>query len=157
MAKVVHTTGLERIELERLRNGVDRLLTALQEAAEEVTPSVPGAWSPSVDLCESSEAITVYVELPGLSAEQIEVVLTTTQLHVSGKKKKRARGNVISHLCSERSYGHFSRVVPLRWPVRLQEATATLHNGILIVHLPKLVDRRGAKFKIPVEEVTMEK
>ena len=38
MIKVVHATGLERIELERLRDRVGRLYVALQEATETDTP-----------------------------------------------------------------------------------------------------------------------
>jgi HSP20 family molecular chaperone IbpA len=42
--------------------------------------------------------------------------------------------------------------VPLRWPVRVRGATAELKNGLLIVRLPKLADRRGAAFKVPIKE-----
>jgi HSP20 family molecular chaperone IbpA len=34
----------------------------------------------------------------------------------------------------------------------VREATAELRNGILLVRLPKLKDRRGAAFKVPVKE-----
>jgi HSP20 family molecular chaperone IbpA len=79
--------------------------------------------------------------------------LTTTHLRICGEKKKRApRNRIISHLCSERSYGHFSRVVPLRWTINVNEATAELSNGVLVVRLPKRKDRRGAEFRIPITE-----
>ena len=91
-----------------------------------------------------------------MRGEHVEVALTSTQLHVSGKKKKGAPRGVISHLCSERSYGQFSRVVPLRWPIRVRDATAELNNGVLTVRLPKLKDRRGVKFKVQIEETDAE-
>jgi HSP20 family protein len=147
---VQQTTGLTRSELERLRGRVERLLAALEEAAEEIAPPVPGALLPPVDLCESDGAVTVRVELPGVEAEMLEVTLTNTHLRIAGRKKKGApRGRAV-HLCSERSYGHFNRVIPLRWPVRIAEATAHLRNGVLTVSLPKLKDRRGAEFRITV-------
>jgi HSP20 family molecular chaperone IbpA len=65
-----------------------------------------------------------------------------------------ARNKILSHLCSERSYGKFSRLVPLRWTVSLRDATAEMANGILTVNLPKIEDRRGAEFKIPVKDAT---
>ncbi len=93
------------------------------------------------------------VELPGVRAEHLKVGLTSTQLRICGDKKRGVpRGRVISHLCSERSYGHFSRVVPLRWSINVAAATGELKDGILIVKLPKQKDRRGAEFKIPVKE-----
>ena len=62
------------------------------------------------------------------------------------------RNRILSHLCSERSYGKFSRIVPLRWTVSIQDAEATIDNGMLTVRLPKIEDRRGVEFKIPVKD-----
>ncbi|MCA1849899.1 MAG: Hsp20/alpha crystallin family protein [Acidobacteria bacterium] len=152
MIKAAHI-GLKRIELERLRDGVGRLYAALQEATEAEVP-VPGAsWAPPADLCETRDEIIVRVELPGVAASQIKVGLTNTHMRICGEKKKRApRRPVISHLCSERSYGHFSRVVPLRWTINVNEATAELADGVLTVRLPKRKERRGAEFRIPIKE-----
>jgi HSP20 family protein len=152
MIKAAHV-GLKRIELERLRDGVGRLYAALQEASEAEVPVAGASWAPPVDLCETKDDITVRVELPGVAASQIKIGLTTTHLRVCGEKKKRApRNRIISHLCSERSYGHFSRVVPLRWTINVNEATAELANGVLVVRLPKRKDRRGTEFRIPITE-----
>jgi HSP20 family protein len=152
MIKAAHV-GLKRIELERLRDGVGRLYAALQEATEAEVPVAGVSWAPPVDLCETKNDITVRVELPGVTASHIKVGLTNTHLRICGEKKKRAsRHRIVSHLCSERSYGHFSRVLPLRWTVNVSEATAELTNGVLIIRLPKQKDRRGAEFKIPIRE-----
>jgi HSP20 family molecular chaperone IbpA len=153
MVKAVHATGLERLELERLRDRVGRLYAALQEATQADVPPVPGAWLPPVDLCETEETVVVQVELAGVRAADIRVCLTNTQLVVHGQKKKGTpRLRALTHLCSERSYGPFSRTIPLRWTVSVREATAELRNGILCVRLPKLKDRRGAEFKVPIKD-----
>ena len=153
MIKHVRAAGLERLELQRLRDRVGRLFAALQEATEADNPSTPGSWLPPVDLCETEEAIHVRIELPGVAADQIKVGLTNSQLRVWGEKKRRVpRNRITSHLCSERSYGKFSRLVPLRWTVSVRNATAEVANGILTVSLPKIEDRRGVEFKIPVTD-----
>jgi HSP20 family molecular chaperone IbpA len=36
--------------------------------------------------------------------------------------------------------------------VSLRDATAEVANGILTITLPKIEDRRGAEFKIPVKD-----
>ncbi|HMF57443.1 MAG TPA: Hsp20/alpha crystallin family protein [Pyrinomonadaceae bacterium] len=152
--KVVSVTGLERLELERLRDRVGRLLAALEEATLTDAPAEPGAWSPPVDVCEAEDAVTVRVELPGMIASQLKVGLTSAQLRICGEKKRNVpRGRAIAHLCSERSYGRFSRTLPLRWTINVAEATAELKNGLLVVRLPKRKDRRGAEFKVPIKEV----
>lgn len=150
MTKTVHAPGLERVEIERLRSRVGRLFAALQEASETVAPLAPGEWAPAVDLCESESEVRVTVELPGVRVEHLEVVLTGERLRVSGRKRRGAPRGAVSHLCSERDYGKFSRVIRLHWPVRVGEATAELKDGVLTVRLPKLKERRGGEFKIKV-------
>ena len=139
--------------MQRLRDRVGRLFAALQEATEAEDPLAGGAWAPPVDLRETEESIDVCVELPGVTSDQVKIGLTNDRLRICGEKKRRlARRRIISHLCSERSYGRFSRIIPLRWTVSVQAATATLSNGVLLIHLPKIPDRRGAEFQILVKD-----
>jgi HSP20 family protein len=152
MKRTVHAAIFDPVELERLRGRVGRLLLALQEASEMAAGEAGAAWLPAVDLCESDSCVTVSVELPGVRAEQIEVALTNEELRVRGRKRKGAPRGVISHLCSERSFGQFARTILLRWPVRKDAATAELKDGVLTIRLPKLEDRRGAEHKIEVKE-----
>ena len=152
MKRTVHAAIFDRAELERLRGRIGRLLLALQEASEMAAGEAGAAWLPPVDLCESESCVTVSVELPGVRAEQIEVALTNEELRVRGRKRKGAPRGVISHLCSERSFGQFARTILLRWPVRKDAATAELKDGVLTVRLPKLEDRRGAEHKIEVKD-----
>ena len=149
---VVRTIGVRRIELERLRERLARMLAALQEAATDGAPAAPGTWAPPCDLAECAEAVHVSIELPGVRAGEIELTLTSAQLRLTGQKKRRAPRGGVSHLCSERGYGRFSRTITLRWPVRARGATAELQDGLLTVRLPKLAERRGAAFKVEVKE-----
>ena len=73
MIKPARATGLERLELHRLRDRVGRLFAALQEATVADDPLASETWAPPVDLCETADAIVVRVELPGLTAEQIKI------------------------------------------------------------------------------------
>lgn len=153
MIKPIRATGLERLELQRLRDRVGRLYAALQEAMEAESPLVSGAWAPPVDLCEASDAIFIRIELPGVTPEQINIGLSNTKLRLWGEKKRRpARRRIVSYLCSERSYGKFSRVVHLRWTISVKEASAEITNGILLIRLPKIEDRRGGEFRVKVKD-----
>jgi HSP20 family protein len=151
MVRSVGAAGLERIELKRLTERVEWLFTLLQEAVAAQTPAIAGTWAPTVDVCETTNAIDVRIELPGVAVAQVKVGLNGNKLRICGEKKKKiARQRIVSHHCSERSYGHFDRVIPLRWSIDIGAATAELSNGMLLVHLPKLKDRRGSEFKIPI-------
>ncbi|HEV7397171.1 MAG TPA: Hsp20/alpha crystallin family protein [Pyrinomonadaceae bacterium] len=153
MLKHVRAAGLERLELQRLRDRVGRLFAALQEAMEVDAPLASATWSPPADLCETENEIIVRLELPGVAADQIKVGLTNSQMRVSGEKKRRVpRNRITSHLCSERNYGRFMRIVPLRWTINVRDASAELANGVLLVKLPKTTDRRGKEFKVPIKD-----
>ena len=157
MIKPVRATGLERLELQRLRDRVGRLYVALEEATEAETPLASGAWAPPVDLCETETMILLRVELPGVAPEQIKIGLTNDKLRIWGEKKRRpARRRIISYLCSERSYGKFNRVVRLRWTICVRNATAELKNGMLHIYLPKIEDRRGSEVIVAVKDANTE-
>ncbi|HVS81986.1 MAG TPA: Hsp20/alpha crystallin family protein [Pyrinomonadaceae bacterium] len=153
MTRSVGAAGLERIELQRLTERIGQLFSVLQEAAEAQLPATAGAWCPPVDLCETAKAIYVRIELPGVSAAQIKIGLNSSKLRIYGEKKKRqTRQRIVSHLCSERTYGNFNRVVPLRWTISVKDATAELSKGLLVIRLPKIQDRRGSEFEVPITE-----
>ena len=153
MIKPIRATGLERLELQRLRDRVGRLYAALQEANEAENPLASGAWAPPVDLCETEQGISIRVELPGVTAEQINIGLTNSKLRIWGEKKRRPnRRKIISYLCSERSFGKFGRIVPLRWTICIRTATAELANGMLHIWLPKIEDRRGEEVLVEVKD-----
>ena len=157
MIKPIRATGLERLELQRLRDRVGRLYAALEEANEAENPLASGAWAPPVDLCETDKMISVRVELPGVSVEQIKIGLTNTKVRIWGEKKRRpARRRIMSYLCSERSYGKFNRIVPLRWTICVRAASAELKDGMLHIYLPKIEDRRGSEVLVAVKDASTE-
>ena len=157
MIKPIRATGLERLELQRLRDGVADLYASLQEATEAENPLVSGAWAPPVDLCETETMISIRVELPGVTADQIRIGVTNTKLRIWGEKKRRPnRRKILSYHCSERSFGKFGRIVPLRWTFSIRDASAHLCNGMLHIHLPKIEDRGGEEVLIEVKDATEE-
>jgi len=157
MIKPIRATGLERLELQRLRDRIGLLYAALQEATVAENPLASGMWAPPVDLCETENSISVRVELPGVSADQIKIGLTNAKLRIWGEKKRRPnRRRIMSYLCSERSFGKFDRIVPLRWTVCIRSATAELKDGMLHIHLPKIEDRRGEEVIVTVKDASAE-
>ena len=153
MVKSTGAAGLERIEIKQLAERVGKLYSVLREAAEaELTPLA--AFKPPTDVCESADAVWIRLELPGVPANQIKIALASDKVRVYGEKKKRnPRQKVLSHLCSERNYGRFSRVVPLRWTISVKDTRAELKDGVLMIRLPKTRDRRGSAFKVPIKEI----
>ena len=153
MVKSVGAAGLERIELKRLTERIGRLFAVLQEAAEAQLPAA-GAFVPPVDVCETADQVCLRIELPGVKANEIKIGLNSDKVRICGEKKRRSpRQRITSHLCSERNYGQFNRVVPLRWTISIKDTSAELKDGVLLIHLPKINDRRGSEYRIPITEI----
>ena len=110
-----------------------------------------GTWLPNVDLCETNEFYTIRVELPGVDLEDISLTIQDAVVRVSGvKREPNVSKKLLCYYCLERRYGKFLREVNLENVVDARRAAAQLDNGVLIVELPKLVDRRGRVLEIPI-------
>lgn len=93
-----------------------------------------GGW-PSVEINETAEEITVSAELPGLEEKDVEVLLEDDALVLRGEK--RAETEDRDRAFSERFYGRFERVIPLRAEIEEDKVSAAFRNGVLTVRLPK--------------------
>jgi len=141
--------------------GLDQDAVDLAEDARrlltELDREVPGAASltaecrPAIDVLETSTALEVIVDIPGVSAQSLRVVIRRSTLLVVGAKLSPATDAQARFHLAERSYGRFARVVRLTGAIDATRARATTSGGELRVILPRIDDRRGANFTIPVE------
>ena len=133
----------------QLRAEVNRLIDLLLEE-----PTSPTAnWQPPLDLIEGEQGFEVRVELPGVHAQDLQLELRDLTLHIRGSK---------AHLASEpqgqrfhlmeRFMGTFAISVDVPRPILPAESSALLEEGVLIVTLPKLVERRHRTHTIPIVE-----
>jgi HSP20 family protein len=94
---------------------------------------------PKIDVAESKDAIDVTAELPGVDEKDVDVTLANGMLTVRGEKKterdeqdKDKNWHVV-----ERSYGSFSRAIPLPFDPDPAKVEAKFDRGVLHIHLPK--------------------
>jgi len=113
--------------------------------------SAAEGWTPCVDVFEADGALSVVMEVPGLSPESLQVSWNNGRLKVSGERRERRPAGAVAFLCMERPHGRFTRTVPLSVPVDVRRAQARLAGGLLTIVLPRLDDRRGRETIIPVE------
>jgi HSP20 family protein len=96
-----------------------------------------GAFSPSVDVKESDNEIKVSAELPGMHDKDIDVSLTKDSLTIKGEKKEEKEDKGKDYYRMERSYGSFSRTIPLPAEIDTDKVKAEFKKGVLTVTLPK--------------------
>lgn len=109
-----------------------------------------GLFIPQVEIIENDNNIHVDAELPGVERKDIDITLTSDTLIISGEKKEEFRHSAEDVCCTERSFGLFSRTIPLPDSVDVNRAEAVYQNGVLCINLPKLEGETVAK-KIPIK------
>jgi HSP20 family protein len=100
---------------------------------------------------ETTTAVEVVIDLPGVPAESVRVAVRRNTLLVVGAKQGPPIDPSARFHVAERSYGRFARAVRLGGAFDASRARAVSHGGQLRVILPRLDDRRGRVLLIPVE------
>ncbi len=106
------------------------------------------ALSPALDLSETDTALEVRIDLPGITAKDIDIQISGNLLTVTGERteEKEEKGKTFHRV--ERSYGNFSRSVTLPCAVAESEIAAEYQNGVLTIKLPKAEESKAHKIKV---------
>ena len=110
-----------------------------------------GSFNPSVDMTEDETSIQVTAELPGMDEKDIEINLTKDSLTIKGEKKIESEKGDKESCCIERSFGSFTRVLPIPADVDPDKAEAVFVKGVLNITMPKLVKEKKAQKKIRIK------
>jgi|SRR5687767_8260400 HSP20 family protein len=129
-----------------LNDLVGRLVDTEAPARQHV-----GEWLPAVDVFDCRGKLTIVVEAPGLAPESLRVACRGGKLVISGERRDIRPPGGAGFLCMERPRGRFTRVIDLDLAVDLAGAEAKLRDGLLVIAIPRLKDRRGRETVIPVE------
>jgi HSP20 family protein len=131
-----------------LRQELDRLFDRVFESRWDEFPAT-GSWVPSLDLSETTDALVLKMEVPGMDAKDVQVSLQENLLTVKGEKKQEKEEKGEQYHQVERSYGAFTRSVRLPIGVDGSKVNATFKNGLLVVSMPKTSAAKGVT--IPVK------
>jgi HSP20 family protein len=136
-------------ELSTLRREMDRVFERIfGEFPSLERPTL--AWTPRVDMTETTDCVVIKAELPGLEAKDVDVALSGDTLTIKGEKRQeREEKDEYRHLI-ERAYGSFARMVRLPAPVAADQVKATFKNGVLTITLPKTEEARPKAIPITV-------
>jgi len=143
-----------RIQFERLElpDDLRHLFDSIRGQVRPSEPADAAECSPPMDVIETDGGVEVFVDLPGASADSLQVVFARNVLVVSGHKPAPVCEHcheAAFHL-AERTFGRFVRGVRLDGSFDAERATASLTSGELRISIPRIEDRRGREIRIPV-------
>jgi HSP20 family protein len=96
-----------------------------------------GAYWPALDMTETTDAVDVAAELPGVDAKDVDITAVGTVLTIKGEKKTEKETKEKDYYCAERSYGSFVRSVELPFEIDTSKVEASFDKGVLKVHVAK--------------------
>jgi HSP20 family protein len=108
-----------------------------------------GTWSPAIELREHDNNFEIHAELPGLNKEDVKVECTEEGVIIEGERHREEEKKEGGYYRSERSYGHFYRMIPLPDGADPEKAKAEFKNGVLQVNVPISETKRQTK-RIPM-------
>ena len=136
-----------RNPLYQFRDEMDRLFNGFfGPAAEGLIPSVLRG-QPPVNVWERDDAVLVEMEVPGVKKDQLDLSVVGSELSIQINRPDIEQEGVTYHR-RERPVGSISRVLPLPHEVDANRIEAELHDGILIVTLPKAESAKPRKITI---------
>ncbi len=134
-------------DLRSLQDEMNRLFsgTFSRGSQDEV---LRGAWSPSVDIFENKNEIVLEAELPGMSAEDVNISIENNVLTLHGERKFEKKDERDNFHRVERSYGSFTRSFTLPPTVSSETANAEFENGVLRLTLAKREEAKPRRIEI---------
>ena len=154
-----HATGWP--PLASLRTAIDRLFDEfgtdlfrrpLSRRVHSLIPAVESwALAPAIEVVDCDDTYRITAELPGMTAENIDIKLSDGSLTIRGEKSEEKKEEKENYLLSERRYGTFSRTLPLPSGVNSEHIDAHLSNGVLTVTLPKTAEAKQKERRIQVK------
>lgn len=138
-------------EVAGFRGEIDRLFNSFfgERFGDWERPWGLTAWGPPLDVEETDKEITVRAEIPGVSADDLELSMSGDALVISGEKKESQEKKEKGYHYQERRFGSFRREVPLPAAVDADSVEAQYKDGVLHVKLQKA--QEALPKRIPVK------
>jgi HSP20 family protein len=144
-----------------LRHEIDRLLDEfgagfwrrpLPRRMQDWLPDATDlALRPATEFAECDGEYRLTAELPGMSAEDIDIKLTDGTISIRGEKTEARKEEKENYMVSERRYGRFQRTLSLPPGVDADAISADFSNGVLTVTLPKTPQAKEKERKVEVK------
>jgi HSP20 family protein len=109
-----------------------------------------GAFVPPADLLIDDDGVTVYMDVPGLSSDNLEIELENDVLTVRGERPfpyaTEDRTGPVRRI--ERGFGRFERSLRVPRGLDPDSVEAALADGVLTLRIPKPATLRPRKIEI---------
>lgn len=130
-----------------MRQGLDEMERWLGQWGQG---SRVGEWSPAIEVFQRGNEYVVRADVPGMTRQDLQVDVGDDAITIRGERREDRKEEREGVFWTERSYGSFTRVVPLPPGAIADSAKATFNNGVLeiVMQAPSPETRRGRRLDI---------
>lgn len=130
-------------ELDRMRRHLDQIF----RNRNTVSPVRSMGVFPLINLTETTGAYVIRAELPGVTADVLDIQATGRNITISGKRRIDTDEKARYHR-REREAGSFSRALTMPGEIDRDSIEADLQNGILTITVPKSEKAKARQISI---------
>lgn len=106
------------------------------------------SWIPQMDMYETEDEVIIWAELAGVVKENLEVEVNAKAVRIFGFREEMPKGGKGTYRLAEIRYGKFERVLYLPSPVDTEVVSSSFNNGLLNIHMAKLLVHKTHKIPI---------
>jgi HSP20 family protein len=109
-----------------------------------------GDWSPAIEAFQRGNDFVIRADVPGMNRQDLQVDIGDDEITIHGERRQDREEERDGMFFTERSYGSFTRVIPLPPGAIPDSAKATFNNGVLeiVMQAPSAETRRGRRLDI---------
>lgn len=109
---------------------------------------VTSQWVPRVDIKEEADRFLILADLPGVDPQDVEVLMDKGILSIKGERQRGVAEQTERFSRIERSYGSFHRRFALPDTADADGITASGHNGVLEISIPKRAESTPRRIQV---------
>jgi len=130
-----------------LQSEINRLFNGITDAESSGATS---GWMPTVDIQEFDSRFQLFVDLPGVDPDAVEITLDNGVLTISGKRSLPAtpEDEQMINRRAERGQGQFHRRFILPDTVDAENVEASNQHGVLSITIPKQAKAQPRRIKV---------
>lgn len=129
-------------EMDRLQKEMNRLFHSV-DTARRPAPSYP-----AMNVWANEEGLLITAEVPGVSADDIDISVVGDTLTLRGERIPVSFGEGVRYHRQERGHGKFGRTLQLPFPVKVEDIEATFRNGLLSIRMPRAEEDKPRKISV---------
>ncbi len=138
--------GEVKIELTKAGGAV-----ATRTAREKIAQDDEPEGQLTIDVYQTPSEMVIESTIAGVNPEDLDIDVTNDSVTIRGTRKREKEVKDEDYFYRECYWGRFSRSVILPQEINPEDAEVMFKNGILSIHLPKLMRKKSKKLKIKTE------